>query len=71
MVLEAKNGKALEEELKAKKIKFSGAKRLRVDLNGKSAQAIIHKIKTPLSYLDIHNPTLEEAYLDLIETEDK
>jgi ABC-2 type transport system ATP-binding protein len=37
-----------------------------IDLKGKNTQKIIQSIKTPLSYLNIHNPSLEEAYLELV-----
>ena len=30
-------------------------------------QHILAQIKTPLNYMELHTPTLEEAYMDLIE----
>lgn len=38
---------------------------------GTSAYQIIKSIHTPLTVLKIHNPTLEEAYLEMIGKEDK
>jgi ABC-2 type transport system ATP-binding protein len=63
----ATDRKKLLSELKKLKLKFDdSAERIRVDVNGKSSQKIIHSIKTPLSYLNIHNPTLEEAYIQIV-----
>ncbi len=38
-----------------------------IKLNGHSAQRIIQGISVPLSVLKIHSPTLEEAYLNIVE----
>ncbi len=65
--MDAKDRSALLKELKAKKFKHKiEGEHIRVDLEKKSAQQIISSIKTPLTYLDIHNPTLEDAYLEII-----
>jgi ABC-2 type transport system ATP-binding protein len=39
----------------------------RIYLNGKTAQEIIKMTDTPLTELKIHSPTLEEAYLSVVE----
>jgi len=44
---------------------------LRVALGGRSAAAIIQSIRTPLTYLHIHSPTLEEAYLEMVGREEQ
>lgn len=66
MVVDAKNRKKLSEELKKFKIKVSEKGPFRVVLNGAQPQEIVQKIKTPLSLLEIHNPTLEQAYVEII-----
>jgi len=35
-------------------------------MKDENAQKVIQSIKTPLSYLHINNPTLEEAYLEIV-----
>lgn len=39
----------------------------KISLKGKNAQKVIQSIKTPLNLLKTHSPTLEEAYLEIIE----
>ncbi len=69
IVADAKNRKTLAKELKEKKIAYEGDGPFKINLNGLDAQKIIKKIDTNLSYLDIHNPTLEDAYLEIISKE--
>ena len=47
---------------------FSGSGPFQIELNNesRSLQEIIHLIKTPLSDLKVHEPTLEEAYIEII-----
>lgn len=66
LAVDAKKKEALKAELKKQKIKFTENGVIQIPLNGKSPQKIIQTIKTPLSYLDIHIPTLEEAYLEVL-----
>lgn len=71
LVVNAKNEDALEKELKSKKIPYTREDEgpFIIKTNGNSAQQIIKKIDTTLSVLDIHAPTLEEAYLEIISQE--
>lgn len=71
IVLGAKDNEKLEKELKKHRFKYEGKGPFRITLNGKSAQDIISKIKTKLEILDIHNPTLEDAYLEIIGEEEE
>jgi ABC-2 type transport system ATP-binding protein len=41
---------------------------LRVAYDGTTAQSLINRIQTPLSVLRIHEPSLEEAYVELLRT---
>ncbi|MBI2003480.1 MAG: ATP-binding cassette domain-containing protein, partial [Parcubacteria group bacterium] len=56
----------LKQELARNKIEFVEEKNLKIALGGKTPQALIHSIKTPLSYLYIHTPTLEDAYFEIV-----
>jgi len=67
MVVDAKKRNELLKELKKFKVKISGKGPYKVVLNGIQPQKIVQKTKTPLTLLEIHNPTLEEAYVEIIE----
>jgi len=43
--------------------------RLKVRFSGSTPQNILSQIKTPLSFMRLHEPTLEEAYIDLVSSE--
>lgn len=66
MMVDAKERKTLFKELKKFKVKVNGKGPFKVILNGIQPQEIIQKIKTPLSLMEIHNPTLEQAYVEII-----
>jgi ABC-2 type transport system ATP-binding protein len=67
LILDSKNRKKLEDELKSLKLTFSESGPFKVQLDGKNAQKVIQLIHTPLDMLKTHSPTLEEAYVELIE----
>jgi ABC-2 type transport system ATP-binding protein len=39
---------------------------VRVRYDGSTAQGLIHRIATPLTVLKVHDPSLEEAYVELL-----
>lgn len=66
LLIDSKDKKKLISELKEKKLQFEDQEVLKVHLGKRSAQEIISLIKTPLSVLKIHTPSLEEAYVEII-----
>jgi ABC-2 type transport system ATP-binding protein len=66
VTMDAKDRVSLSKELTKNKLKFDGKGPFKVKTSTKSAQEIIKLIKTKLTYLDIHNPTLEDAYVEII-----
>jgi len=67
ITLDSKDRTKLTRELTSHKIKFEGAGPVKILINNQSTgQEIIQKIKTPLTFLDIHNPSLEDAYVEII-----
>ena len=67
LLVEAKSREKLSAELRKNKLKFIEINgKLKIDLKGKNPQKVIQAIKTPLTYLDVHNPSLEDAYLEII-----
>ena len=67
IVVDARNRHELEAEMKAKNLPFEVEKHMKVDIKGHNPAELVQQIKTPLTYLQVHAPTLEEAYLELIE----
>jgi len=67
MTIDAKNRSGLKKELDSKKVNYSGVGPFKVSLKKQRAQEIIKNLDTKLSLLDIQRPTLEEAYLQLIQ----
>lgn len=57
---------ALKNEFKNLGLKYEGEGPFKIHLGGETAQQIIHKIRTPLTQLNIHSPTLEDAYVEII-----
>ena len=66
ILIDADNRNKLTKELESKKIKFTGNGPFKIDIENKNLQKLIQDIKTPLSMLKTHSPTLEEAYLEII-----
>jgi ABC-2 type transport system ATP-binding protein len=70
LVLDAANRAALRCELTALGLRAAGggpAGSLRVPLNGRSAQGVVAALRTELTMLQIAEPTLEDAYLRLLD----
>ena len=71
LIINSKDPQKLEKELTKKKLKFEFDDNFKIDINGYSAQEVIKKIDTKLDYLKIHSPSLEEAYINLIDLENE
>lgn len=66
MIINSHYHKKLEKELSSKNIKYKSKNPFIIPLNDKGPEQIMQNLETKLNYLDIHTPTLEEAYLNLI-----
>ena len=66
LILDAEDRSALAGELAALGLPFSANGRVIVPYQG-SAQAIIARLKTELTVLKIHEPSLEDAYIEFLE----
>lgn len=66
ILLDSENRKTLKDELSKLKWGMEGTGPFRIKIEGKTGQDIINRIHTPLTYLEIHNPTLEDAYVEII-----
>ena len=56
----------LRTELSARKLRHSGEGPFRIELDGQSTHRLLKEIETPLTMVQTHMPSLEDAYLDII-----
>ena len=70
LLLDAEDRGALGEELSAYGAEVMEDGRFRVRFSGNTPQDILSNVKTPLSFMRLHEPTLEEAYVDLVSNGD-
>lgn len=66
LMLDANDRSALRDELTRLGVKFVETPAFKVSLNGGTAQSIIRSIETPLTLLQTHSPTMEDAYLEIL-----
>ena len=68
VVLDAVDRPALVRELRELDLspEVDGAGPMRVRYQDTTAQSIIARIRTPLTVLRVHDPSLEEAYIELL-----
>jgi ABC-2 type transport system ATP-binding protein len=71
LLLDALNREQLRAELTHLAVPFTETPLFKVSLNGHSAQQIIKAINTPLTVLQTHIPTLEDAYLAIVEEHER
>lgn len=71
LLLDAANRDYLRTELTGLGLSFIETPRFKITLNGHSAQQVIKAINTPLTVLQTHTPTLEDAYLAIVEAHDR
>jgi len=68
LLIDAADRAALRTELVQMNISFTENPAFKIELNGDySAHQIIKSIDTPLTMLKTHNPSLEDAYLNIVE----
>jgi len=69
LLVGAKDLDVLRKELKTRKFAFEETQKkqqVKIDIGKKTAHEIIRSIKTPLTSLEVHTPSLEEAYLEIV-----
>ncbi|SRR5260221_948164 len=71
LLVSAKDTKKLLAELTSHKLHYTEGEYIKIDLGSHSAQEVISRIKTPLTSLKIHTPTLEEAYVEIIDQNER
>ncbi len=66
VLVDADDRSRLREELKRLKLEFTESNAFKVRLDERGVQGIIKSIETPLSLVKTHDPSLEDAYLEII-----
>ncbi len=66
LTIDSRQNKKLAKELSKKTINYQGDGPFRIKLNGIKPGTLIQSLKTPISQVDVRQPSLEEAYLNLI-----
>lgn len=61
----------LEQELKKQKHTFTSGDYFKIDIENKNVHQIIKNISTPLTEIKVHLPTLEDAYLEILDRQTK
>jgi ABC-2 type transport system ATP-binding protein len=71
VVVDAVDRPALARELATRGFAHSGDGPIRVELDGRSVHAMLRAIETPLSSVQTHTPSLEDAYLEIVRRADE
>lgn len=66
LIVESENKKDLTEELERKKIKFESDGEFKIFVKCKDIQELLKKLDSKLTGIRTHTPSLEEAYLEII-----
>ncbi|HET8587790.1 MAG TPA: ABC transporter ATP-binding protein, partial [Candidatus Limnocylindria bacterium] len=61
----------LQVELDRLGLRHSGAGPVRIELDGRRTHAVLKAIDTPLTLVETHTPTLEDAYLEIVRRGDE
>ena len=69
LLVDAEDRDELRKELEKSDLPFDEDPLFKVDIGRRSAQEIIQAIRTPLTFLKIHSPSLEDAYLEIVREE--
>jgi ABC-2 type transport system ATP-binding protein len=71
LIIDSHHKTELREELTKLELSFVEKEIFEVNIQGKNMQEVINSIKTPLFLLKTHNPSLEDAYLSIVEEKEQ
>ncbi len=69
LLIDAADRQALRAELGQRSIPFIETPLFKINLNGSSAHQFLKAVDTPLTVVQVHAPTVEDAYLAILERE--
>lgn len=67
LLIDAENRVALRDELIRLHLPFSETPQFRLPLKAEAIHTTLKAIETPLSFVQTYKPTLEDAYLEIVE----
>ncbi len=67
LLIDAANRDQLRDELRSRDIAFVEMPQFRIEIEGQNIHQLLKVIDTPLSLVQTHTPTLEDAYLKIVE----
>ena len=67
LVVDAADRGRLGTELRRLGVAFAEGARVRVELDGRGVHDLLRAVQTPLTHVQTHDPTLEDAYLAIVE----
>ncbi|MBI4672271.1 MAG: ATP-binding cassette domain-containing protein [Chloroflexi bacterium] len=70
LLVDAADHDALRQELRARRIPFVETPLFKIELNGNSPHKLLKQIDTPLTTVKINTPSVEDAYLAIIQEHD-
>jgi ABC-2 type transport system ATP-binding protein len=71
LLIDAENRLQLRAELETRGIRFLETPLFKIGINGSSAHELLKAIQTPLTVIQTHLPTLEDAYLAIVGHDDE
>lgn len=71
LLIDASDRDLLRSELNHLGLRFSETPLFRIELDGRTIQQTIKSIETPLTLVKTHTPTLEDAYLAIVEEHER
>jgi len=66
LVIDAVDRNRLRDELRRLQVAFTEASPFKVSVQGRDVQTLLKSIETPLTLVKTHDPSLEDAYLEII-----
>ncbi|HET8906347.1 MAG TPA: ABC transporter ATP-binding protein [Ktedonobacterales bacterium] len=66
LLLDAANRDSLRAELCRRGVSFTETPHFRIEVAGGAVQELLRQIETPLSLVQTHTPSLEDAYLEIV-----
>lgn len=70
IVIDADSRAALDAELTRMRLAYTGTGPFKVPLEARRTHEVLRSIQTPLSVVRTHAPTLEDAYLEIVDKPD-
>ncbi len=71
LLLDAANRDQLRAELRQREIAFTETPLFRIEVAGGAVQTVLRQLETPLTVVQTHTPSLEDAYLEIVREQEQ